>query len=179
MSRVNRYPAMQRTIWLWLQARRTLPNSADCATELYCNPVLGRSQCVSVYLPHPGVALPLDLCHFADNNIDPEWPALTDLPFLHRNRVMTGCQRNAKSTLIISSEGCDYPFLVFHDESRVRQGGGIRNVLSCRPGMNWTNRNHTLNPCPGFGRHLPRRKNNRHNKEHQSYAGSSQLHKFY
>jgi hypothetical protein len=107
-------------------------------------------------LSHSRIALPLNGCHFAGDNIDIEWAAPADSGFAAlRNCIVTGRQRNSKSTAIISREGNDRPLFICHGESTVGKRRGTGDAFSGRPGLNRTNRNRTLQPCRRFGLCLP------------------------
>src|SRR2546430_14613148 len=58
---------------------------------------------------YTSIAVPLNPCHLACNNIDLEGTKLPDstFPALPGNGVVTGSQRNPKLAPIVSREGCN------------------------------------------------------------------------
>jgi len=122
---------------------------------------------------HSRVAVPLNLCHLASDNIDIERTVAADSAFFvfQRNDVVTGRQRDAEPALVISREGCDGALFVFHDESRVRKRLRTRNARSDRPAMSRTDSNHALDACGlrrGCCLRLRPGKTRRHKEEDQN-----------
>src|SRR5690242_8187140 len=98
-------------------------------------------------LPHSGVAMPLDLCHFARLNVDLEraawqWKAL----FRQRHNVVTWAERKSKTTVTIGCKGCGRALLVRDGEDRAwkRRPRDLGSFLD-RPGPSRTDHNDSLN----------------------------------
>src|SRR4030095_6016352 len=99
---------------------------------------------------YPRVALPLDLCHPASDNINIERAVASDSLFLSLlgYGVMSGRQGNPKSPLIIRDERCDFrSLLVLHDESGIRERFRTGSIRPDRSTLRWTKRNHSFDPC--------------------------------
>ena len=91
--------------------------------------------------------------------------------------VMSGRQGDAKSPLIVRSEGCDFRFLfVLYDESGIRERFRAGSVRPDWPRLSWAKRNHSFDPRSRSGLCLPGRKTCSHGQEHQNGSDVSELH---
>jgi hypothetical protein len=85
------------------------PDRAPCG---FRNPRYGRLGSLRYFrqqrrsLSNTGVAVPLDLCHFARRNIDFEGAEVSDAGSfsLDGNFVVSGCQQSPKVSLVISGK---------------------------------------------------------------------------
>src|SRR6266480_3327404 len=100
-------------------------------------------------LSHARVALPLDLCHLASNNIDFKRAKFSNATFLalEGNAVAPGRQRSLKSTLVISGKFCcDVALVVLHHPRGVGKRYRHRRVSPYGAGLGGTDRNDSFDP---------------------------------
>src|SRR5207244_13059983 len=87
---------------------------------------------------HPGVAFPLDGCHFSACNIDIKRAAAANSNLATGgNRVVTRRKRDPEVSLRVGRERRDRPLFIRDGEIAIRKRRRTRHAFAHRPRMNW------------------------------------------